>query len=126
MANNAQQGFFITVLKGIFISLIATLIGVLLFSVVVKVATLSASVIKVVNQFIKILSVFIGCFWSVRGGLGYLKGLIVGGGATLLTYLMFALLGGAAVFGAGFFVDLLFCVAIGAVSGIVAVNVKKA
>ncbi len=122
---NGQENFFITVLKGVFISLIATLIGVLLFSIVVKVATLSTPIIKVVNQFIKILSVFIGCFWSVRGGLGYLKGIAVGGGTTLFTYLLFALIGGAAVFGASFFVDLLFCMTIGAVSGIVAVNVKK-
>ncbi len=115
----------IMVLKGALISLIVALVGVLIFSGVVKLAYLSANVIKPVNQFIKILALFLGCFFSVRGKMGYLKGGLVGVLATVLIFLTFSIIGGELSFGIPFLIDLLLGVIVGAISGIITVNVKK-
>ena len=121
----SQDNFLIVLIKGVCTALITTLIGILLFSIVVKIASLNSVVIKVVNQFIKLLSVFLGCFFSVKGGKGFLKGLTIGALATFITYLIFALIGGEKFFSIGLLIDMLFGLAVGTVSGIITVNVKK-
>jgi putative membrane protein (TIGR04086 family) len=123
--SKTQENFTIILLKGVCTALITTLVGILLFSIIVKVASLNTTVIKVVNQFIKLLSVFLGCFFSVKGGKGFVKGLLIGVIATLITYLLFSLIGGQKFFSLALLIDLLFGIAIGTVSGIVAVNVKR-
>ena len=124
--SKAQDNFAIILLKGVCTALITTLVGILLFSIIVKVASLNTTVIKVVNQFIKLLSVFLGCFFSVKGEKGFIKGLTIGVLATLITYLLFSLIGGQKFFSLALLIDLLFGIAIGTVSGIVTVNVKRA
>ena len=76
------------------------------------------------NQFIKIISVFIGCLFSFSGVKGLIRGAITGLTVTVITYLIF-LLFGAASFGTGFLIDLALLTVVGAISGIIAVNVKK-
>lgn len=105
--------------------LIIVLAGILIFAGIIKIACLSDGVIKPVNQFIKILSVFLGCFFSVRGKLGFLKGGLVGAIGMAITYLVFSLIGGQISFGGTFVLDLLFGLVVGIISGIVAVNLKK-
>ena len=113
------------VIRGTLSSLIAMLVAVLLFAVVVKFAYIDSSIIKTVNQFIKALSVFLGCFFSVRGGKGLIKGLLIGLISSALISLIFALFGGGINLGISFFIDLLFMSVIGLISGIIVVNVKK-
>lgn len=115
----------ISVIKGVFFTLIIVLAGVLIFAGVIKITSLSASVIKPVNQFIKVIAVFLGCFLSVRGRLGFLKGALIGVLGTVLIYLVFSLMGGDLSFGLSFVVDLIFGLTVGVVSGIIAVNVGK-
>ena len=117
--------FFSSIVKGIATALIITLLGVLIFAGVVKIATLNSLVIKAVNQFIKILSVFLGCSFSLKENKGLLKGGIVGVGATVLTYLIFALIGSGVSFGLSFVLDLILALVVGCVSGVIAVNVKS-
>ena len=88
-------------------------------------ASLGTGVIKAVNQFIKILSVFLGVSVSVRGKMGLVKGIAVGVCSTVITYLLFALIGGEVSFGTVFFIDLLFGLIVGGISGVISVNVKK-
>lgn len=118
-------GFFFSALKGIINAVIITLVGVLIFAAVIKIASLGKGVIKAVNQFIKIIAIFLGCSFSVRQNNGALKGGIIGAGATAVTYLLFALIGGGAEFGFGFLFDLIFGIIVGGISGIISVNVKK-
>ena len=117
--------FFLSVLKGTLITLIFVLAGILIFAGVVKVASLGEKVIKPVNQFIKVIAVFVGCFFSLKGSLGFLKGGLTGVLSALLIYLVFSLLGGSLNFGYPFLIDMLFCMAAGILSGIISVNVKK-
>lgn len=125
MSEKVSDGFFPSVIKGIATAVIVTLVSILIFAFIIKVATLNASVIKAVNQFIKILSVFLGCFSFIRGKQGLLKGCLVGLFTTVIIYLLFSLIGGAISFGTAFIIDIVFGLIVGSISGIIAVNVKK-
>ena len=118
-------GFFQSVIKGVATVIIITLISVLIFAGVVKLATLNSSVIKAVNQFIKIVSVFLGCAFTVKESKGLIKGATIGVVSTVITYLIFALIGGGVNFGLGFLLDLVLGVAVGTTSGVISVNFKK-
>lgn len=95
----------------------------LIFAAVANKAGLTAGVIKPVNQFIKILAAFVGCFFSVGGEKGIIKGALIGALGCVATHIIFLF------FGAGIsamtLIDLLFTTVIGGISGIIAVNVRK-
>ena len=120
-----QNGVTLSVVKGAATSVIITLVGVLIFAFVVKSAMLGTGVIKSVNQFIKVISIFLGVTTSIRGKMGLVKGIFVGLIATVLTYVLFAFISGSVQFGSAFFIDMLFGIIVGGVSGIISVNVKK-
>lgn len=122
---NASGGFIGGIIKGSFCAVIVTLISVLIFACVISSAMLTDNVIKSVNQFIKILSVFLGCMFFVRGSAGLLRGALIGAISTLITYLLFSLFGSQMQFGFSFIIDLIFLLVVGGISGVIAVNVKK-
>ena len=122
---STKKSFIISTVKGVSVAVIVTLIGVLLFALVVKFAVISSGVIKAVNQFIKILSIFLGCIFCVRGSMGLIRGAIIGVLSTVMTYLLFSLFVGAMSFGLSFVLDLIFGLMVGAISGIITVNIKK-
>lgn len=122
---NASGGFIGGIIKGSFCAVIVTLISVLIFAFVISSAMLTDNVIKSVNQFIKILSVFLGCMFFVRGSAGLLRGALIGAISTLITYLLFSLFGSQMQFGFPFIIDLIFLLVVGGISGVIAVNVKK-
>ena len=124
MSSHNKSDFIISVIKGTGLAVVCSLLGVLAFAVVVKFAYLSGTAVKSVNQFIKIVSVFIGCFFFLKQNNGLIKGLLIGACSTVITYLIFAIFSGGAVFSLSFLLDILFCAAIGAVSGIIAVNTR--
>ena len=117
--------FFSGIIKAVFSAVIITLVGVLIFAGIVKFALLSQAVIKAVNQFIKILAIFLGCSFCIRGKNGLFSGVIMGFLTTVITYLIFSLFCGKMIFGNNFLLDLIFTSVIGAVSGIISVNIKK-
>lgn len=110
--------------KGILISLTVSIIGILLFAFIVKLSCLSYSVIKAVNQFIKVISVFVGCFFSLKENKGLLKGLIVGAIYITILYILFTIMG-SNQFSLNFVFDFLFTSVIGGVSGIIIININK-
>ena len=114
-----QNGSMFCMLKGTGTALICALISILVFAFVAKTASLNSNVIKAVNQFLKILSVFMGCITAVRGGKGLVKGALIGLLFTVLIYLIFALIGGGKILSINFFIDLVFGLLIGAISGII-------
>ena len=81
-------------------------------------------VIKPVNYLIKVLAVFIGCFFAVKGENGLIKGVIYGAIITIVSFLFFSLLSGSFSLDLNFLWDLLLGIAVGGISGIVAVNRK--
>lgn len=123
MKENSKK-FFSSVLKAVFLTVIVSLIGVLIFALIVKFADISGTAIKVINQFIKVIAVFCGCYFSLAGDKGLFKGIATGLISTLLLYLIFSLLSGAEVFGIKMLTDLIFVAVIGGISGIIAVNLR--
>ena len=121
----SSQNFFASVLKGALFAIIVSLISILIFAFIIKIAYLNNGVIKAVNQFIKILSVFLACTFCLKNRAGLIGGALIGLIFTLVTYLLFALFLGQTNFGATFIIEIIFMLVIGAVSGIISVNLKK-
>ena len=124
MLENIKE-FFSGIIKAVFSAVIITLVGVLIFAGIVKFALLSQTVIKAVNQFIKILAIFLGCSFCIRGKNGLIRGTMMGFLTTIITYLLFSLFFGKIMLGNNFLLDLIFTSVIGGVSGIISVNIKK-
>ncbi len=119
-----ENGFFTAILKGIILSVTISLIAILIFAGVVKVCKLNSSVVKAVNQFIKIISLFLGITYSVRGQRGFVKGGIIGGIFSLLVHLIFLIIGGEIALNT-MLIDFAFCAGIGLLSGAIVINIKR-
>ena len=113
------------VAKATLITLIFSLVGVLVLALLVRTNVLSDGAIKLTNQFVKVLAIFVGCYASLRGEKGLIKGAVSGIFGILVTFFVFALISGSITAGFSLVWDILFGVFIGAVGGIVAVNLKK-
>ncbi len=120
-----NKSFFQSVIKGLIISLIFTMFFICIFALLISVFNIPNQAIKPINQLIKILSVFIGCFFSISGDKGLLKGLILGTVITLITYLIFSIIAKTNVFSVSILWEILLGIAVGGLSGIISVNVKK-
>ena len=116
--------FFSSVFKATALALICSLVGILIFALVIKFAALNQTTIKTVNQFIKVVAVFIGCFFSVKGNTGIVKGAVAGALCTFILYAVFALMSGSTLFGLEMLADVGFTAVVGGISGIIAVNLK--
>ena len=113
------------VLKGVLTAVLITLACVLVFALLLDVTGMSENVIKPVNQFIKLISVFLGTVLFVKGEKGWLKGLLTGLFSSLLSALLFGLISGGASFGISMLIDVLFGAAMGAISGVISVNLPR-
>ncbi|MBQ6728006.1 MAG: TIGR04086 family membrane protein [Clostridia bacterium] len=119
-----SKTFLTSVIKATALSLISSLVGILLFALIVKLVALSDGTVKTVNQFIKVIAVFIGCFFSVKGKLGIVKGGVSGALCTVLLYAVFALMSGSGIFSVQTLADMLFTAVVGGIAGIIAVNLR--
>lgn len=119
-----SKDFFVSVLKAAALSLIFGLCGILIFALIVKFAAPKESVIKTVNQFIKVISVFLGCFFALKGKAGIVKGGIAGALFTLILYAVFAIMSGTGLFSLEMLIDIGLTAIVGAISGVIAVNMK--
>lgn len=113
------------VLKATCAAVVFSLVFVLAFTFIIQVASLSSGVIKPVNQVFKTLAIAGGGLLFIRGDKGLIKGVIYGVCAVLVTYLLFSLIGGSFSISWLFVLELLLGAAAGAISGVIAVNLKK-
>ena len=122
-----NQGLVLSVVKGSLIGLAVALVGILLFAFLIRFTSISDAIITPVNQVIKGVSIFFGVFLGIKGHkqLGLLKGMFIGLSFTITAFLVFSLLDGTFVFDRTFFNDLVFGSIIGAICGIICVNLKK-
>lgn len=111
-------------IKGVLIAVLIAMCGILFLSLLAKLFDLSDGAIKGINQAIKILSVYIGVMYSVKGEKGFLQGLIVGLFFTVVLYLVFIIISGEITV-KSFFTDILCGGIIGLISGIISVNIKR-
>ena len=113
------------VIKGVGIALAVSLSLVLLFAVLLRVTYMPKQVIYPINQLIKCVSVVAGTLLCVRGEKGFLKGLIIALVFTATSYLAFSALGGDFSLSWMLAVELLIVGMTGALSGSIAVNLRR-
>lgn len=115
------------ILKGTLISLCVSLVLVLVFAFLLKFTNIPDSAIKPINQVIKGVSVFVGVFMGMKKikELGLVSGLLIGIFYTILAFLVFSILGGYFIFDLTLLTDIVFGAIIGAICGIICVNLKK-
>ena len=95
------------------------------FAVILRAAPIARRTIYTVNQVLKGISILIGVSVFVRGEKGWLKGGGTGLLFTALSYLAFSAIGGDFSFTWLIFVELLTAFLIGAIGGVLAVNIRK-
>ncbi len=120
-----QKSFFMQVAKGVIFGVAFILAGVLLFAFIVEVASLSDKVIKPINQVIKLIAIFGGCAVAISGEKGFLKGGIIGLAVTIISYVLFGIIGGTFGSFAVILTDALCGMVMGVISGVISVNIPR-
>ena len=113
------------VVKAVLLSLGVSFLSAVVFAVVLRSTSWGENVIYPVNQILKTVSIAVGVLVFVRGEKGWLKGGFAGLLFTALSYLAFSSLGGDFSLSWLIFLELSIAFLVGAVSGILAVNLKS-
>jgi putative membrane protein (TIGR04086 family) len=113
-------------IKGIVIGILTTLIGMLIMAAAIVYIGMSDTLIRALNQVLKILSVALGTYLAVkRGGeRGLLTGAGIGAVYSIAGYLLFILLGGNTFNITSLLGEMTICIAAGALAGAVCANLK--
>lgn len=125
--DDKSPALWFVVLKGTLISLAVSLVGILIFAFIIKYVAVPTSTIKPVNQVIKGVSLLVGTYISLRktDKMGLITGLLIGLFYTILAFLVFSILDGNFEFSKTLVNDLLFGGIIGAICGVIAVNLRR-
>lgn len=125
--DDKSPALWFVVLKGTLISLAVSLVGILIFAFIIKYVAVPTSAIKPVNQVIKGVSLLVGTYISLRktDKMGLITGLLIGLFYTILAFLVFSILDGNFEFSKTLVNDLLFGGIIGAICGVIAVNLRR-
>lgn len=120
------QSSIMSIVKGVLWSVVLSLGLVLIYAVVVYFAEIGESVIPIVNQVIKGVSIFLGCLLSIRGSSnGWLKGAIIGMIYIVISTAIFAALTMQLELNIGTVNDIVLSGVFGIVSGIICANIKR-
>ena len=116
----------LSIIKCVLIGIISTLIGIVIFSIVLKFADLSGTIISYVNDIIKVFSIFIMviCIKRKEGNNLLLKAILAGAIYAILSFVIFSILNGGFHFNMSFMYDFLFAVIVSAIVSVV-VNILK-
>ncbi len=118
---------WLAIAKGVVCGLCVSLVGILLFAFILRFSSISYKVIAPVNEVIKGISIFFGVFVGLRKykKMGLLNGILIGFLFTVVAFLVFSLLDGTFSFDRTLLNDIVFGSIIGAICGIICVNLKK-
>ena len=121
LKESADTHNILNLIKGIFWALSVSLIGVLIFAFILKFTSVSESAISPINQFIKILSIFMGCYVLSKktSNNGWFWGLLLGAIYTLLAFIIFSVLDGEFRITLNLLNDVIFGAIIGLICGII-------
>lgn len=124
---NGKNKLILSILKGVLVGLCVSLVGILLFAFILRFTSISDTIIAPVNQVIKGVSIFLGVFVGLKKHkeMGLLSGLLIGLLFTIFAFLVFSILDGHFTFDRTFLNDIVFGCVIGAICGIICVNLKK-
>ena len=118
------NGFF-QVIKSVAFALVFSLLCAIVFASLLRFAALADKVIYPINQTVKVLSVFLGALFFVRGEKGLIKGVATGVIFTALSYLTFSAIGGDFSLSWWIVIELLLGALAGVVGGVVGVNCRR-
>lgn len=106
--------FFLTIIKSCLIGLISTLVGIVIFAVILKFVDLSSAVVGYINDAIKAVSIFltISCVKKSSADKLIYKSILAGVVYAALTYVIFSILNGGFVFNLSIIYDMLFAVVV--------------
>lgn len=113
------------VVKATLATVVFSLIFVIVFTLIIQLASVKSSVIKPVNQVFKTIAIAVGGLLFIRGEKGYLKGAVAGLASVLISYVLFAIIGGSFAVEWTFALEIVLGIAAGVITGVIAVNVKK-
>lgn len=119
-----ENSFIKNVVKGVLFSLLFVFALILILAFLAYAFRFSQTCIKWINQFIKVIAIFLACMLSVRESKGAIKGGIIAVISLAIIYLLFVLFG-SYEFTPFVLVDFLFVLVVGVISGATAVNAKK-
>lgn len=129
MKREKQQNgnFFLSLLKGALMALSISLIAICIFAFVLRFIDISSDFIKPINQVIKIVSILIGTLYGLKGikDMGLIRGFSIGIVYVILSFIVFSILNGGFSIDSSIVNDLIFGGVAGAISGIIAVNLRK-
>ena len=113
-------------LRGLGVSILTTLVGVALFSLLMQWVKPSDGVIRVFNQVLKLLSIALGVWSAVgRGGeKGLMRGAAVGLGYMGLGMALYAILSGQQAAFSSYLADLAMGIAGGGIVGMILSNIS--
>ena len=117
----------INILKASLIGVVISIILVLLFAFVLKFVDLNSGAISLVDQIIKVISVFIAVVMLNKAndeGL-LLKGILTGAVYSIITFIVFSILNGGFNLGIGVLTDIAFSALVGGASAILLNLIKK-
>ena len=125
--NPNKKTLLMSIVKGCLTALCVSLVGILIFAFILKFTNISDSVINPVNQVIKGASIFLGVFIGLKKEkeMGLVSGLLIGILFTMIAFIVFSVLDGRFVFDRTLLNDMLFGGIMGAICGIICVNIKK-
>ena len=116
----------VNILKASLIGVVVSILLVLLFAFVLKFVDLGSGTISLVDQIIKILSIFVAVIMlnKVSNDNLLLKGILTGAIYSIITFVVFSILNGGVNFSVAIFTDIIFSALVGAVSAIL-INMLK-
>lgn len=121
-----NSSFVINLLKSAFVGVLVSVILVLVFAFVLKFVDLKDAVISVIDEIIKIVSIFVAVIYLIKRSPYKIlyKSALVGAVYIILTFIVFSALRGHYSFGVSTIVDILLGTLTGAIIAII-LNVFK-
>ena len=116
---------FLNILKSTLVAVLISVGFILIFAVALKFVDFSDIIIKIINQIIKIFSIFFGCFVMLKRdkSKGLIKGILLGLMYSLIAFVVFSILNSGFSFGLSNLLDLLFSAVFGSICGVFCANI---
>lgn len=112
---------FLSIIKCCMIAIIVTLVGIVIFAVVLKFVDLSSNVIGYINDVIKAVSIFVMmfCLKKTNGDKLIIKAIFAGILYAILSYIIFSIMNGGFAFNMTIVYDLLFSVIVAIIAAVI-------
>ena len=121
-----KSNLILDIAKGVIFSLVISMVLIIVFAIIIRFVNVPDKFIMPINQVIKGISLLVGIIIALKGSdKGFIKGLIIGIFYSIVSYIIFSILSSTLAFGLTTITDILFNSIIGAVSGLIAVNMRK-